>query len=82
MLKLLLRRGARVFDLMKTPSGHLAIKVDEYGTATEDKGSMSCMITANPHCEDAPLLVNEAADAEPTAGQLASSSAGAFYDVS
>eukprot|EP00959_Pyramimonas_sp_CCMP1952_P124557 2604557-Pyramimonas_sp.AAC.1 len=37
---------------------------------------MAFIITANPHCEDVPLLVKEAVDAEPTAGQPASSSAG------
>eukprot|EP00959_Pyramimonas_sp_CCMP1952_P034990 732498-Pyramimonas_sp.AAC.1 len=36
---------------------------------------MSFVFTANPHCEDAPLLVKEAADTEPVAGQPASSSA-------
>eukprot|EP00959_Pyramimonas_sp_CCMP1952_P379133 7941622-Pyramimonas_sp.AAC.1 len=56
MYKLLIGKGARVFDLMTTPSGHLALKVDEYGAAAEDKRSMSFTITANPHCEDAPLL--------------------------
>eukprot|EP00959_Pyramimonas_sp_CCMP1952_P066384 1385996-Pyramimonas_sp.AAC.1 len=63
MHELLRGKGARAFDLMKAPSGHLAIKVDECRAATEDK--------------DAPLLVKEAADAEPTAGQCASSGAGA-----
>eukprot|EP00959_Pyramimonas_sp_CCMP1952_P102828 2150514-Pyramimonas_sp.AAC.1 len=64
---------------MKTPSGHLALKVDEYGSSSEDEGSMSFTITANPHSEDDPLLVMEAADTdtEPVAGQPASSSAGA-----
>eukprot|EP00959_Pyramimonas_sp_CCMP1952_P233515 4880599-Pyramimonas_sp.AAC.1 len=61
---------------MKTPSGHLALQVDEYGSAAEDKRSMSFTSTANPHCEDAPLLVKEAAGTEPVAGQPASSSAG------
>eukprot|EP00959_Pyramimonas_sp_CCMP1952_P298425 6242054-Pyramimonas_sp.AAC.1 len=37
MHELLLGKGARVFDFLKTPSGHLAIEVDEYGAATEDK---------------------------------------------
>eukprot|EP00959_Pyramimonas_sp_CCMP1952_P176761 3694624-Pyramimonas_sp.AAC.1 len=37
MFELLLGKGARVLDLMKTPSGHLALKVDECGAATEDK---------------------------------------------
>eukprot|EP00959_Pyramimonas_sp_CCMP1952_P178841 3738578-Pyramimonas_sp.AAC.1 len=44
---------------MKTPSGHLALKADEYGTAVEDKGSMSLTISANPQREDDPLLVEE-----------------------
>eukprot|EP00959_Pyramimonas_sp_CCMP1952_P144666 3027726-Pyramimonas_sp.AAC.1 len=61
---------------MKTPSGHLALKVDEYGAATEDKRSVSFTIMANSHCEDAPLLVKEAAGAEPAAGQPALYSAG------
>eukprot|EP00959_Pyramimonas_sp_CCMP1952_P309838 6483437-Pyramimonas_sp.AAC.1 len=37
-------RGARVFDLMKTPPGHLALEVDEYGAATEDKRSTSITV--------------------------------------
>eukprot|EP00959_Pyramimonas_sp_CCMP1952_P275408 5756530-Pyramimonas_sp.AAC.1 len=37
MYKLLLGKGARVLDLMKTPSGHLALKVDGRGAATDDK---------------------------------------------
>eukprot|EP00959_Pyramimonas_sp_CCMP1952_P446334 9345132-Pyramimonas_sp.AAC.1 len=65
MYAVLVGKGAGVFDLAKTPSGHLAIKVDEYGAAAEDNGSMAFTITANPHCE------------EPTAWQLASRSAGA-----
>eukprot|EP00959_Pyramimonas_sp_CCMP1952_P383654 8040144-Pyramimonas_sp.AAC.2 len=56
MYKLLLGKGARVLDLMKTPPGHLALKVDEYGAATEDKRSMPFTISANPQCEDDPLL--------------------------
>eukprot|EP00959_Pyramimonas_sp_CCMP1952_P395533 8287828-Pyramimonas_sp.AAC.2 len=35
MYRLLLGKGARVLDLLKTPSGHLAIKVDEDRVATE-----------------------------------------------
>eukprot|EP00959_Pyramimonas_sp_CCMP1952_P008639 180628-Pyramimonas_sp.AAC.1 len=38
---------------------------------------MSFTIAANPQCEDAPLLVKEAAGAEPAAGQPAACSAGA-----
>eukprot|EP00959_Pyramimonas_sp_CCMP1952_P283201 5919849-Pyramimonas_sp.AAC.1 len=49
-------KDARVLDLMKTLSGHLALKAEEYGTPTEDKASMSFTITANPQCEDDPLL--------------------------
>eukprot|EP00959_Pyramimonas_sp_CCMP1952_P162602 3399598-Pyramimonas_sp.AAC.1 len=55
----------------------MAIKVDECGVAAEDAGSTAFTVTANPHCEDMPLLVKGAADAEPTAGHPASSSAGA-----
>eukprot|EP00959_Pyramimonas_sp_CCMP1952_P441834 9249587-Pyramimonas_sp.AAC.1 len=62
MYKIIHGKGARVLDLMKTPSGHLALKVDEYGTATEDEWSVSFTITANPPCEDDPLLVKEAPD--------------------
>eukprot|EP00959_Pyramimonas_sp_CCMP1952_P002758 56942-Pyramimonas_sp.AAC.1 len=40
MFKILFGKGARVFDLMKTPAGHLALQADEHGTATEDEGSM------------------------------------------
>eukprot|EP00959_Pyramimonas_sp_CCMP1952_P252940 5283956-Pyramimonas_sp.AAC.1 len=74
--ELLLGKGARVLDLMKTPSGHLALKVDECGAAAEYKRSMSFCLTANPHWEDAPLLVKEAAGAEPAAGQAALCNAG------
>eukprot|EP00959_Pyramimonas_sp_CCMP1952_P128755 2692648-Pyramimonas_sp.AAC.1 len=42
MHRLLLGRGARALDLMRTPSGHLAIKVDEYEIATEASGSTAC----------------------------------------
>eukprot|EP00959_Pyramimonas_sp_CCMP1952_P304135 6365417-Pyramimonas_sp.AAC.1 len=75
MYKRLSGKGARVLDLMKTPSGHLALKVDEYGAATEDKGSMPFTITADPQCEDDPLLVKEASDPEPAAGIPAMSDA-------
>eukprot|EP00959_Pyramimonas_sp_CCMP1952_P002752 56885-Pyramimonas_sp.AAC.1 len=70
-------RGATVLHLMKTPSLHLAIKVDEYGDATEANGSTASTVTANPQCEEMPMLVKEVADAEPNAGQPASSNAGA-----
>eukprot|EP00959_Pyramimonas_sp_CCMP1952_P348820 7308219-Pyramimonas_sp.AAC.1 len=63
MYELFLGKDARVLDLMKTPSGHLAIKVDECGVATEDNGSTPFTIIANLRCEDTPLLVKEAADA-------------------
>eukprot|EP00959_Pyramimonas_sp_CCMP1952_P337269 7062766-Pyramimonas_sp.AAC.1 len=56
MHKVLLGKGARVLDLMRTPSGHLAIKADECEMATGDQGSMSFTITANLLCEEAPLL--------------------------
>eukprot|EP00959_Pyramimonas_sp_CCMP1952_P240614 5028638-Pyramimonas_sp.AAC.1 len=75
MYNLLVGKGARVLDLMKTPSGHLALKVDDYGAATEDKGLMSFTITAKPQCEDDPLLVKEASDPEPAAGAPAMSDA-------
>eukprot|EP00959_Pyramimonas_sp_CCMP1952_P265465 5550895-Pyramimonas_sp.AAC.1 len=78
MYRLFLGKGARVCNLMKTPSGHWATQVDEYGVATEDNGSTAFTVTANPLCEDTPLLVKEVADVEPTAGQPASSSAGAL----
>eukprot|EP00959_Pyramimonas_sp_CCMP1952_P272918 5705116-Pyramimonas_sp.AAC.1 len=41
MYKVLLGEGCRALDLMKTPSGHLALKVDEYETAAEGQWSMS-----------------------------------------
>eukprot|EP00959_Pyramimonas_sp_CCMP1952_P376239 7880764-Pyramimonas_sp.AAC.1 len=63
--------------MMKTPSGHLTLNV---GAASEDKGSMSFTITADPQCEDDPLLVKEASDPEPAAGTPAMSDAHA-YDV-
>eukprot|EP00959_Pyramimonas_sp_CCMP1952_P105985 2216171-Pyramimonas_sp.AAC.1 len=75
MYKTLLGKGARVLDLMQTPFGHLALKVDEYGAATKDKGSMSFTITAHPPCEDDPLLVKEASGPEPAAGAPAMSGA-------
>eukprot|EP00959_Pyramimonas_sp_CCMP1952_P101572 2125083-Pyramimonas_sp.AAC.1 len=75
-----MEKGARVLDLMKTPSGHLALKVDEYGAATEDKGSMSFTISASPQCEDDPLLVKEAYDPQPAAGAPAMIDA-RTYDV-
>eukprot|EP00959_Pyramimonas_sp_CCMP1952_P423490 8870845-Pyramimonas_sp.AAC.1 len=50
---------------MKTPSGHLALKVDECGTLTKDKGPMSFTIAAKR--QDDPLLVKEASDPEPSA---------------
>eukprot|EP00959_Pyramimonas_sp_CCMP1952_P168298 3516944-Pyramimonas_sp.AAC.1 len=68
MYKALFGKGASVLDLMKTPSGHLAPKADEYEMATEDQGSMWFTITANPQCEEAPLLVDEASDPVPIAG--------------
>eukprot|EP00959_Pyramimonas_sp_CCMP1952_P109346 2287229-Pyramimonas_sp.AAC.1 len=80
MYKLLLGKGARVLDLMKTPPGHLALKVDEYGAAAEDKEAVSFTITANPQREDDPLLVKEASDPDPVAGTPAASDAHA-YDV-
>eukprot|EP00959_Pyramimonas_sp_CCMP1952_P109530 2290966-Pyramimonas_sp.AAC.1 len=60
---------------MKTLSGHLALKVDEYGAAAEDTRSMSFTIAANPECEGDPLLVEEAPNTEPAAGTLALSDA-------
>eukprot|EP00959_Pyramimonas_sp_CCMP1952_P239542 5006253-Pyramimonas_sp.AAC.1 len=88
MYKLPLEKGAGVFGMMETPSGHLAFEVDEHGVAIEDERSIWFTIPANPHCEEAPLLVKEAVDAEPAAVQPASSSAGAHvmsdaraYDV-
>eukprot|EP00959_Pyramimonas_sp_CCMP1952_P223677 4677006-Pyramimonas_sp.AAC.1 len=75
MYKLVLGKGARVLDMTKTPSGHRVIKVDEFGAATEDHCSTAFTMTANPRCEDAPLLVREAAGAEPAAGRPAASSA-------
>eukprot|EP00959_Pyramimonas_sp_CCMP1952_P157028 3283852-Pyramimonas_sp.AAC.1 len=68
MYEVLFGKGARVLDLMKTPSGHLALKADEYEMATEDQGSMSFTIAANPQCEEASLLVKEVSDPEPIAG--------------
>eukprot|EP00959_Pyramimonas_sp_CCMP1952_P274099 5729584-Pyramimonas_sp.AAC.1 len=55
----LLGKGARVLDLLKTPSGHLAIKVDDYGVAIGDHGSTAFTVTANLQCEYMPLLVME-----------------------
>eukprot|EP00959_Pyramimonas_sp_CCMP1952_P212174 4439904-Pyramimonas_sp.AAC.1 len=78
MYRLLFGKGARVLDLMKTPSGHLALKADEYEMATEDQGSMSFMITDNPQCEYAPLLVKEASGSETIAGAPAVNDAHAY----
>eukprot|EP00959_Pyramimonas_sp_CCMP1952_P034342 719816-Pyramimonas_sp.AAC.1 len=66
--KVLLGRGARIFDRMKTPPGRLALKADEHEMATEDQGLMSFTTAANPQREEAPLLVAEASDPEPIAG--------------
>eukprot|EP00959_Pyramimonas_sp_CCMP1952_P461968 9482462-Pyramimonas_sp.AAC.2 len=63
---------------MNTPSGHLALKVDECGAAAEDKRPMLFTSAAHPQCEDDPLLVKEAADAEPAAGAPAMSDAHAY----
>eukprot|EP00959_Pyramimonas_sp_CCMP1952_P370057 7750210-Pyramimonas_sp.AAC.2 len=52
MYKLPLGEGARVLDMMEMPSVHLALKVDEYGAATENKGTKSFTSTANPQCEN------------------------------
>eukprot|EP00959_Pyramimonas_sp_CCMP1952_P090438 1893116-Pyramimonas_sp.AAC.1 len=78
MHEVLLGRGSRVLDLMKTPPGHLTLKADEYEAATEDQGSMSFTITANPQREAAPLLVEEACDPEPIAGTPAVNDARAY----
>eukprot|EP00959_Pyramimonas_sp_CCMP1952_P282005 5894172-Pyramimonas_sp.AAC.1 len=61
---------------MTTPPGRPAFMVDEYGVATEASGSTALTLTANPQCEEMPMLVKEVADAEPTAEQPASSSVG------
>eukprot|EP00959_Pyramimonas_sp_CCMP1952_P337615 7070049-Pyramimonas_sp.AAC.1 len=63
---------------MKTPSGHLALKADEYEMATGDDGSMSFTITANPQCEEAPLFVKEVSGPEPIAGTPAVHDAHAY----
>eukprot|EP00959_Pyramimonas_sp_CCMP1952_P299514 6264623-Pyramimonas_sp.AAC.1 len=68
--RLLLGKGARVIDLVKTPSGHLAIKVGEYGVAAEADGATAFTVAANPQSEGGPVLIEEAADMEPIAGQL------------
>eukprot|EP00959_Pyramimonas_sp_CCMP1952_P437035 9150614-Pyramimonas_sp.AAC.1 len=78
MHKVPLGKGAGELDLMKTLPGHLALKADEYETATEDQGSMSFTITANPQREEAPLLVKEASDPEPNAGAPAVRDAHAY----
>eukprot|EP00959_Pyramimonas_sp_CCMP1952_P247390 5171341-Pyramimonas_sp.AAC.1 len=77
MCRLLLGKGARVLDLAKTPPGHLAVKVDEYGVATEANGSTAFTVTVNLQCEETPVLIKEAPDVEPTVGQPAPSDAGA-----
>eukprot|EP00959_Pyramimonas_sp_CCMP1952_P409555 8582942-Pyramimonas_sp.AAC.1 len=56
MYNILFGKRSRLLDLMKTPSGHLALEVDEYGADTEDRGSMSFTITADPQCEDDPFV--------------------------
>eukprot|EP00959_Pyramimonas_sp_CCMP1952_P017713 375614-Pyramimonas_sp.AAC.1 len=38
MYKVLLGKGARVLDPMKTPSGHLALEADEYERLLRIKG--------------------------------------------
>eukprot|EP00959_Pyramimonas_sp_CCMP1952_P206664 4321753-Pyramimonas_sp.AAC.1 len=78
MHKVLFGKGARVLDLMKTPSGHLALKADEYEMATEDQGSMSFTSTAIHQCEGARLLVKEASNPEPIGGAPAVNDAHAY----
>eukprot|EP00959_Pyramimonas_sp_CCMP1952_P440144 9214792-Pyramimonas_sp.AAC.1 len=49
--------GSEMYALfLGAPSGHLAIKVDECGVATEDNGPVAFIITANPRCEETVLL--------------------------
>eukprot|EP00959_Pyramimonas_sp_CCMP1952_P215747 4512696-Pyramimonas_sp.AAC.1 len=78
MHKVLLGKGAWALDLVQTLSGHLALKADEYEMATQDQGSMSFTIAANPQREEAPLLVKEASDPEPIAGAPAVHDAHAY----
>eukprot|EP00959_Pyramimonas_sp_CCMP1952_P118562 2478892-Pyramimonas_sp.AAC.1 len=70
-------------DLVRTPSGHLAIKVDECDVATEADGARAFTIAANPRCERTPLrhVIKDIVDTEPIAGQPASSSAGLVAPV-
>eukprot|EP00959_Pyramimonas_sp_CCMP1952_P273173 5710110-Pyramimonas_sp.AAC.1 len=77
MHRLLHGKGAGVMDLIKTPSGHLAMTVDEYGFATEAHGSTASTATANPRREETPAHIKEVADVEPMARQAAFSNAGA-----
>eukprot|EP00959_Pyramimonas_sp_CCMP1952_P147664 3090051-Pyramimonas_sp.AAC.1 len=65
MYRLLLGKGARVFDLIKTPSRHLALEVDEYDAATEAGGATAFTITPIPQCEEAPALIEVTADTGP-----------------
>eukprot|EP00959_Pyramimonas_sp_CCMP1952_P439537 9201785-Pyramimonas_sp.AAC.1 len=52
---------------MKTPSEHLAMKVDECGVATEADGSTAVTITTNLLCQEMPVPIKETTDATPKA---------------
>eukprot|EP00959_Pyramimonas_sp_CCMP1952_P341947 7163133-Pyramimonas_sp.AAC.1 len=78
MYNVLLGKGARALRLMKTLSGHLVPKADECETATGGQGPMFFATTANPQCEEAPLLAKEASDPGPTAGAPAVRDAHAY----
>eukprot|EP00959_Pyramimonas_sp_CCMP1952_P160655 3359728-Pyramimonas_sp.AAC.1 len=53
LYKLFLAKGARVFDLVKTHSGHVALKVDECGAAAEDKVRPASGTAGTPATSDA-----------------------------
>eukprot|EP00959_Pyramimonas_sp_CCMP1952_P113584 2374272-Pyramimonas_sp.AAC.1 len=72
---LLLGKCVRVLGLIKAPSGHLAIKVNEYGVATEADVSTAFTIAKNPQCEETRMLIKETADVGPMVVQPAPSSA-------
>jgi len=72
--KILLGKGARVVDLIKTPSGHLAMKVDAYAGASDQQSEKTFALNAT---EGQPHTLEEANAGQPasSAGQPASSSA-------
>ena len=91
--KILLAKGAKVVDLVKTPSGHLAMKADDYANATAKRGNSCYTLHASkgePHALEEHIDIYEhatsrnatelhAAQAAEDAGQPASSGCAHTY---